>query len=348
MNATARLSPLVPCLVLLAFASPPARAEEATYVVTQKVTLGPLDAGHKNRIDWWISIPGDAAQQDLLDITVTSAPGEWTIVREPEYGNRFLHVQVNCTDETSLEAVVDFKLRRRAAQVRIDPAKVGELTTASRAFFARELAQDSPHMEATDEIRRIANEACGQERNIARQARLLLDKVAELADHYSKDPSKPSCGIGDAGACMKQGGGCCTDLHSLFIALARAREIPARLQMGYRLLGKNDGKWVDPGYRCWVEYFVPGYGWVPADIVEADAPGGLGKDTWFSGLTVERLWLNEGRDFLLPGDPTPKRVNHMSHGYAEVDGRPIRLLPEGELPMQISRKIHFQTIQQGK
>lgn len=348
MNATPRLSPLVLCLALLPCAPDSARAEEATYSVKQKVILGPLEPGHVNRIDWWISIPGDAADQDLLDITVTSAPGKWSIVREPEYGNRFLHVQVGCTDETSLEAVVDFKLRRRATRVPVDPASAGPLTVASRAYLARELEQDAPHMEVTDDIRRMANETCGEERNIAKQARLLLDKVAEVADHYSKDPTKPNCGIGDAAACVKQGGGCCTDLHSLFIALARAREIPARLQMGYRLLAKNAGKWVDPGYRCWVEYFVPGHGWVPADIVESEAPGGLGKDTWYSGLTVERLWLNEGRDFLLPGDPTPNRINHMSHGYAEVDGRPARLLPEGELPVQITRQILFTTIPEGK
>ena len=53
---------------------------------------------------------------------------------------------------------------------------------------------------------------------------------------------------------------------------ARARGIPARLQMGYRLRETNEGKEVDPGYRCWAEYFVPNYGWVSADIVEADAP----------------------------------------------------------------------------
>ncbi len=59
--------------------------------------------------------------------------------------------------------------------------------------------------------------------------------------------------------------------------------------MGYRLQDKNRGKQVDPGYRCWVEYFVPGFGWVSADVVEADTPGGLGHERWMSGLTSRRL-----------------------------------------------------------
>lgn len=335
---------LVTCLSLLVSSLPaPASAlpDEVTYTVRQKVTLGPLEAGRKKRIDWWVSIPGDTRHQELLDISVVSAPGRWEIVREKEHGNRFLYVQVGPTEETSLEAVVDFTLKRRAVETRIDPARVGKITAGNWAFFIDELADDAPHMAVTPEIQKMADEACGDERNIAREARLLLDRVAEVADHYSKDPTKPSCGVGDATACVKQGGGCCTDLHSLFIAMARARGIPARLQMGYRLLAKNTGKWVDPGYRCWAEYFVPSYGWVPADIVEADAAEGLGKAVWFSGLTVERLWLNQGRELMLPNDPTPAPVNHMSIGYAEIDGEPIRLLPEGELPTQITRQVRF-------
>jgi len=148
--------------------------------------------------------------------------------------------------------------------------------------------------------------------------------------------------VGDAGSCLAHAGGTCTDMHSLFIALARARGIPARLQMGYRLREPNAGKEVDPGYRCWTEYFVPGYGWVPADIVEADDPHGLGRTRWFSGLTARRLWLNEGREFDLAGQtPASHRVNTMIIGYAEIDGVAARVLPEGNKPAQLSRLVRY-------
>jgi transglutaminase-like putative cysteine protease len=166
--------------------------------------------------------------------------------------------------------------------------------------------------------------------------------VADYADHYSKDPTKPNCGIGDAGDCMTNAGGCCTDMHSLFIAMARARGIPARLQMGYRLREANAGKEVDPGYRCWAEYFVPGYGWVSADVVEADAPNGLGRTRWFTGLTDRRLWLNEGREFNLAGRAvTSHRVNTMIIGYAEIDGVEARVLPDGDKKAQLSRTVRY-------
>jgi hypothetical protein len=111
--------------------------------------------------------------------------------------------------------------------------------------------------------------------------------------------------------------------------------------MGYRLQDKNRDKRVDPGYRCWIEYFVPGYGWISADVVEADTPGGLGHERWLFGLTSRRLFLNEGREFRVGVDAKAATVNHMSIGYAEIDGEPVRLLPQGELKPQITRTILY-------
>jgi len=321
-------------------AEAPAPRDTVTYRVRQTARLDQIEPGSKE-VKWWISIPDDGRNQEVLDFTVVSAPGPWRIARELEHGNRFLYVEVADPQAEALETVVEFTLRRDPVWIDVDPKLVGPISDTHRSMFREEVSLDSPHMEVTEDIQAIADRVCGDETNVALQTRKLLDFVADKADHYSKDPSKPSCGIGDAGDCLTNLGGCCTDMHSLFIALARARGIPARLQMGYRLLEKNVGKEVDPGYRCWAEYFAPGYGWVPADIVEADADGGLGRTQWFSGLTERRLWLNQGREFILPGAASKERVNHMSLGYAEIDGVPARVLKDGDLAAQLSRKVQF-------
>jgi hypothetical protein len=81
---------------------------------------------------------------------------------------------------------------------------------------------------------------------------------------------------------------------------------------------------------------------VPADIVEADDPKGLGRTRWFSGLTDRRLWLNEGREFDLPNrSVTGHRVNLMVIGYAEIDGVEARVLPEDDKPAQFTRMVRF-------
>lgn len=312
-----------------------------TYHVRQRVTLSDIPAGAKS-VKMWISIPQDDRFQEVLDFSLKNSPGTWSIIRELDHGNRFMLVEVPSPGASALTSELEFIVRRKSVFVDLDPALAGVLTETHRQMFVEELRRDAPHMEVTEAIAKMADAACGKESNLVVQAKLLLNAVADYADHYSKDPSKPKCGIGDAGDCMTNAGGCCTDMHSLFIALARSRGIPTRLQMGYRLREVNDNKEVDPGYRCWVEYFIPAYGWVPADIVEADDPKGLGRAPWFSGLNARRLWLNEGREFNLAGrSVTERRVNTMIIGYAEIDGVEARVLPEADKPAQLSRSIWF-------
>ena len=330
-------------------AAAPKSSPEATrvYKVEQKVTLTDIPAGTK-LVRWWISIPDDDRNQDLLDLAVTSAPGKWRIEREGGNGARFLYVEVPAPTAAALDATVLFTVRRRPVAVAVDPAKVGPISDQLRPLFAPDLVRDAPHMEVTPDIQKMADTVCGSEKNLALQARKLLDHVADVADHYSKDPTKPNCGVGDAAVCIEKGGGCCTDLHSLFIALARARGIPARLQMGYRMQEKNLGKVVDPGYRCWAEYFLPGYGWISTDIVEADAKDGLGRDRWFTGLTERRVHLNAGREFILePKQSAPGKVNTMIMGYAELDGTPARVLPDGDKKPQLTRTVLCTEIPEG-
>ncbi|MEO8350813.1 MAG: transglutaminase-like domain-containing protein [Chthoniobacteraceae bacterium] len=312
-----------------------------TYDVRQSVVLNEIPKGAK-KAALWISIPDEDPAQRVLDLAVVSSPGPWKIVRDKDRGCRFLYVEVEKPKTDSLTTTVSFSLTRSAITNDLDPSTAVALPAAQRALFAEDLRIDAPHMEVTPKIRKIVKEVCGDEENPVVQAQKLLNYVAENADHYSTNPNVPKCGVGDAESCMTKGGGCCSDLHSLFISLARGAGIPARLQMGYRLQEKNVGVEVNPGYRCWAEYFISGYGWVPADIVEADAvTDPAAKMRWFTGLTERRLHLNEGREFDLPLKKNRARVNLMTIGYAEVDGKPVRVLPEGEKEAQLSRVIQF-------
>lgn len=332
--------------VLLVAPTPeePPRPLERTYKVTQTVHLTGIEPGAEH-VRWWVSLPNNDRHQDLLDITVIDAPGEWSVKPAGKQPGHFLYMEVENPKAETLEAVVEFTLRRQAVHFAVDPAKVGPITEQHRRIFANELDPNAPNMVVTPAIQAIADRVCGDDRNPATQTHALLKHVAKVANHYSIDETVPTCGIGNASDCLTNLGGCCTDLHSLFIALSRARGIPARLQMGYRLNAKNQGKTYDPGYRCWVEYFLPGTGWTPADIVEADAPDGLGPDRWFTGLTEWRLWLNEGREFELTPAQATGPVNTMIIGHAEIDGVPARVLDHGDKLAQLSREINFQVVE---
>jgi transglutaminase-like putative cysteine protease len=312
------------------------------FQVKQSVKLDGIDA-NSSVVKLWVSIPRDSKNQRLLTLNVDSSPANWKIVQDKQNRGDFLFVQVENPDSESIEVVVSFSLTRAPEFTAIDVKAVGELTPALKALLAEHLVKDAPHMEVTAEFQKVADEVCGAETNIAIQAQALLQHVAATVDHYSysKDPKMPTCGIGDSKICINQGGGCCTDVNSYFISLARAREIPARLNMGYRLQEKNLNKSVDPGYRCWVEYYVPNYGWISADIVEADTPTGIGSERWMTGLTSRRLFLNMGREYDFGSEVSSGKINHMSIGYAEVDGVPVRLLPLGPLQPQLTRTVFY-------
>jgi hypothetical protein len=70
----------------------------------------------------------------------------------------------------------------------------------------------------------------------------------------------------------------------------------------------------------------------------------MGPERWFTGLTERRLWLNEGREFVLNPPQAGEPVNTMIMGYAEIDGVPARVLPDGDLAPQLTRVVSFEEL----
>jgi transglutaminase-like putative cysteine protease len=339
------LAPLAAAQIPVAPAlSTPSPAEiptaPAVYTVRQTVSLKDVPEGAKT-VKAWIAFPGDAASQKLLDFSAVDIPGTWKLATEPKYGNRFLYVEAPAV-AGEMKFVLDVAVRREPVAIRLGDGPTPPLTAAHRTLFARELDPSAPLMEVDDRIRKLADGACAGLSDVVAEARAIYHLTADLADHYSKDPSKPKCGRGAAGDCLAQSGGCCTDLHSLFVAAARARGIPTRMVFGYRVLDKNIGKEVDPGYRCWVEFFAPGKGWVPLDVVEGDALSKDRREAWFGRLTEQRLYCCEGRDMTLEPRQAGGPVNTMIIGHFEIDGTAVPVLPSADgKPSPLSRTIRF-------
>jgi transglutaminase-like putative cysteine protease len=309
--------------------------------VRQTVTLKEIPKDAK-KVRLWIPFPDDGLGQKILDLNVADAGATWNVVGQPEYGNRFLYAEVAPQGKDSITVTTSFAIRRDPLVAEIDPAHGGKLTDVHRRQFAEYLDKNAPNMVVDAKIQKMADDACGSDENVLSQVTKLWNLVADSADHYSKDPSKPKCGRGNAEDCLTQQGGCCTDLHALFVALARARGIPTRIYFGYRLQAKHDGKDVDPGYRCWVEYFVPGSGWVATDIVVGDSGDKAARAPRVTMLDERRLVLCEGRNFELAPRQDGPRVNNMVVGYAEIDGKPVELLPDkAGKPSPLVRSVYF-------
>jgi transglutaminase-like putative cysteine protease len=310
--------------------------------LTQTVNLRDLPPGTR-QLRLWVPVPTDRAWQRVLDFEVVSAPGTWTLQPQADGRGDFLYIEVVDPRPGDAEVVVSCTVERQGVHFPIEHVYAGD--TLQSAAFDSTLVPDAPLMEVSDRVQALADEACASETDIARQAMLLVQKVADAADHYSKDASKPNCGRGSSEDCLDHGGGCCTDLHSLFIAMARARGIAARMQYGYRLLDAKEGPEFDPGYRCWVEYFIPGAGWVPTDIVAADNAGAEHPYRWAS-LSPYRVWLWEGRSFELTPPAKAGRIDTMLCGWAEIDGRAVDPLPGADgTPSRLTRRVKYEVLE---
>lgn len=268
----------------------------------------------------WCWLPDDDASQKVLDLLVVESPQAYRFARDATYGSRYLYAEA-LNPGASVSLATGFTIRRTATSVHLEPAKAGELTAGHRQQFAAELRRDVPNMEVTPEIEALAEKICGKEQNVVLQTRALCDWVVGNTNHYSRPNAPKSSGKGSTAYCLAEKGGSCTDMHSLFISMARARGIPTRLQFGSLLKPANEGKQMDPGYRCWVEYFVPNYGWVPADLAAANTNPAK-REFYFSGLDERRIHFLEGRDLDLSPPQAGPRLNLLISAYVEVDGKP--------------------------
>jgi transglutaminase-like putative cysteine protease len=293
---------------------------QAVYDVHHALTVKDIPEGSK-KVRIWFWFPDDSPDQKVLQTAVPLAPSNYKITRDPVNGHRYLYAELD-NPPKSVSLATHFVVCRWATSVKLDPDKAGPITAAHRKLFAEYLGKDCPCMQVDDRIEKLAQSLCGGETNVVRQARKLFDWVVTNTAHYSKSKDAPkNSGEGSALYCLNSKGGGCTDQHALFIALARARGIPTRLQFGSRLMPQNDGKDHNPGYRCWVQYFVPNYGWVSADLAAANTNPGK-EDFYFSGLDERRVWFLEGRDLELSPRQTGDRVNLLIVAHIEVDGRP--------------------------
>lgn len=175
-----------------------------------------------------------------------------------------------------------FRFTEYAQRFTIDPAKVRPYTTNDPEY--RKYTAPTPNIVLTPAMKKKAQEIVGNETNPYLQAQKIYRYVSDSLP-YSHAPhmlleatGKPrseyvlETGIGDCGA-----------QSQYFAALCRAIGIPARVPVGYQMILQPAGTHV------WAEYYVEGYGWIPADVTVAEGAG------WSYNATEEQR--EQYRDF---------------------------------------------------
>ncbi|MBI3270585.1 MAG: transglutaminase domain-containing protein [Planctomycetes bacterium] len=320
-------------------------ARKATFDVRHELAVTLPDGAKRVRV--WFVLPQDDPSQDVKDLKI-EAPYPTRVTKDSE-NNKVLYLEAEGPKEKQFSVLETFRITRREVKSDADPAKTHALGDNERASLARYLAPNQ-NVPIDDRIRELARTIVGDEKNPVLAAKKLYEWELDNVDYWVKDPkNKKASPVGSTTYCLENHTGNCTDFHSLWLSLARASGIPARLIYGSFFKKELDGQDVDQSYHCWPQFYAPGLGWVSHDVAIADifrapfpvtpdneqlvrrttADGYAGPDPakvayYFGNLDERRVTWSSGRDLVL--DPKPEAsaaLNALPKAYVEVDGRPL-------------------------
>jgi transglutaminase-like putative cysteine protease len=287
------------------------RARDFDFTYTAHVTELPADA---HRVDVWLPYPVSDANQDVT-VTEVTAPFKHEVVRESRFGNSILHLSATDPKVTGFDVEMKIHVRRKEylhnafASLKADAKGTRPEAVAMWLKPDRLVPND-------DSIRDLAREVTKDKKGDLAKARAIYDYVV---DTMAYDKSGTGWGNGDIKWACDAKRGNCTDFHALFIGLNRAVGIPAKFAIGFPLPPEHGGGEI-PGYHCWAEFYLDGYGWVPVDASEARKHPE--KRAYFFGAHDEnRVQFSMGRDIVLSPKQAGDPLNYFIYPYVEVNGQ---------------------------
>jgi transglutaminase-like putative cysteine protease len=292
--------------------------------VTMEFDLSAQPAGAAVRL--WIPYPVSNRDQLIGNVRVEGDYATSAVYTLPVNGTSLLYAEwPNESKDRKLTLAFD---------VTRDELRRGDLPDQEPAWnpadYAAFLAPTS--LGPTDgAVRELADKITTGKTTVLERARAIYDWTVE---NMYRDPATIGCGKGDVCYLLVRPGGKCTDISSVFVALCRAAGVPAREVFGLRF-GKQPEQDITTWQHCWSEFFLPGYGWVPADPadvlkamlvekLERTSPRIVElRDYFWGGIDAYRFQLATGRDLVLNPAQVGAPLNTFGYPYAEVGGKPI-------------------------
>jgi len=295
----------------LFFAAAALASNEKTFDATYTATVSGIPAGLKE-LKVWIPLPVTRGAQTIHNVTIDS-PYAFTRHKESEFGNEYAFATIPNPPAGDLSVQVRFTGTRRE-----ESAQQPFETAASRAERERALRADRL-VTLSPRVRKLADQVTAGKTTPLEQARAIYDYLLTTMTY---DKTTPGWGKGDTERACDVRKGNCTDFHSLFISMARAKGIPARFVIGFPLTAADGNV---KGYHCWAEFYVKGKGWIPVDASDASKSSDPAVRSYlFGNLDPNRVQFTVGRDLKLT-PKTSQPLNYFIYPRAEGDGEEVGL-----------------------
>ncbi len=240
----------------------------------------------------YLPVPSEWDAQKDLTITQIS-PEPKSNEADKKSGNVMAYWKLSGTPKknASENFTLQFSLTAYETITNIDPAAIQPYKTDSEEYKAYTKAEK--YIEVGDpKIIQLADQLAGDETNPYLQAKTFYDYIVKNA-HY-KLLGK---GLNGAKYLLDTGNGECGDYSALFIALSRAKGIPARPVVGYWAISGNDQTHV------WAEFYLEGIGWIPVDATIGQQSADKNA-YYFGNMDNQRVVLSKGYNTtLVPAGP---------------------------------------------
>ena len=343
-----RFTSLASASIMYPTLAPPVFAQAAggdkwrTFEVTTQVEV--LKPSGVTRV--WIPTPltQDTPYHRTLSNEFKAEGGRSGIVQEGKYGAGMVAAEW----PEGVRPILTHTSRFATRDVAIDLSKPGNAPPVDRAVLAKYTA--ATELLPTDGIVKQTSD------DIVKGQRADIDKARAIyewiVDNTYRDAKTRGCGTGDIKFMLENNvlGGKCADLNALFVALARAQDIPARdvygirvapSKLGYKSLGANTAT-ITKAQHCRAEFYDPAFGWVPVDPADVrkvilEEEGGKKPDDPMVVAARKRLfgswemnWLayNYAHDLSLPSS-TRGKVGFLMYPQSETaEGRLDSLDPD--------------------
>jgi len=300
------------------------------YEVTQRFEI----SGAQTNL--WVPLPLQSAWQRFEGLEVSGSYREKRVETDPTYGAAMLYLAFD-PSEKKHEAQVTFSVEVDDRLTDFGrPAGVTE-TPETLALFLK----SSEHVRTDGVVAEYATRIVGDAVEPLEKARRVYDWIVQ---NMYRDPKVRGCGLGDAYQSLESGylGGKCADVSAVFVALLRAAGVPAREVFGIRAATSKFSKAygvkssdITTAQHCRAEFYVAGYGWIPADpadVTKLILVEGLERGServqaealrQFGSWEMNWFAYNSARDFILVPQPVQFPLSIFSYPYAEQGDEPL-------------------------
>lgn len=321
-----------------------------TYEFTQTYDLV-APKGSSGETKLWVPLPSNTDYQDIKSLAFEGNYNQAYITENNQYGAKTLFATWDeKAEKRDLKITLVVETRDREPMLQNTLANYQPPEKIIYGVDVQPYLAATEHIKTDGIVKQTADKIIGNEKNPLKQAELIHQWIVA---NMERDNSVLGCGDGNVEKIFTSGklSGKCTDINSVFVALARAAGIPAREVFGVRLgqpikmnaysktaFGKADENGianVSGGQHCRAEFYLAGFGWVPVDSADVakmrleekkavDAPETQAVSKYLFG-NWEMNWMgyNHARDFDLYPQPELTPINNFGYPYAEIGGDPF-------------------------